>query len=213
MKDKNQFFAEIIESSLESWMAQSWKTDTFPDYGSLVVVEEKNRKIFGIVYQIQTGSIEQGRYPMVYQKTEEELLREQPQIFEFLKTTFNCLTVGYQENDKIFYMLCPNPGRIHSFIRSATQKEILNFFKDCQYLHLLFGQAYKISNIDELLLAVLNNISKNKPLLDETFDELIKNFSLLTNNDYRRLKLFLKRAENLINNSNSNGFTNNQNML
>ncbi|MCF7900082.1 hypothetical protein K9K77_01100, partial [Candidatus Babeliales bacterium] len=107
MNNKHHCFAEIVESSLTVWTAQSWEWNTFPEFGSLVVVPEKKRNLFGIVHQINTGSIEPGRYPFTYQKTQEELFKEQPQIFEFLKTTFSCITLGYQEQEKMFHTIAP----------------------------------------------------------------------------------------------------------
>lgn len=189
------FFAEVIEASLEGWTAQSWQWDKFPSFGSIVVIENKDRTLFGIVNQIQTGSMDPVRHPFVYKKTEEELLNEQPQIFEFLKTTFSCLTIGYQEKNSIFHMFAPQPPKIHSFVREISEKECLIFFKNIQYLQVLFGQSGKIFNLDELLLALLANLAKFNILNDNYFDEFIEIFSLLTNNDYRRLKLFLKRTD------------------
>ena len=107
-------FAEVIESSLQGWLAQSWNWNCFPAFGSLVTIETKKRQLFGIVHQIQTGSMDPMRHPFPYQKTEEELLQEQPQIFEFLKTTFSCLTLGYSERERIIYLLAPEPPQIHS---------------------------------------------------------------------------------------------------
>ena len=137
MKDSNPF-AEVIESSLHGWLAQSWQWNTFPPFGSLVIVETKKRTLFGIVHQIQTGSMAPVRYPFPYQKTEEELLEEQPQIFEFLKTTFSCLTIGYHEKSRLFYLIAPEPPQIHSFVSPASQEQSCRFFSNNHYLHLLF---------------------------------------------------------------------------
>ena len=90
---KGNCFAEVIESSLTGWLAQSWAWDKFQESGAFVAIEGKKRTVFGIVHQVQTGSMDAVRYPFPYQKTEEELLKEQPQIFEFLKTTFTCITI------------------------------------------------------------------------------------------------------------------------
>ena len=86
--------AEIIESSLQTFLGQCWQWDIMPQFGSLVIAQNGNRPLFGLVYQIQTGSMDPTRYPFAYQKTHEELRAEQPQIFEFLKTSFSCLCVG-----------------------------------------------------------------------------------------------------------------------
>ena len=58
----------------------------------MVTIQAPGRTVCGIVHQVQTGSMDPVRYPFAYQKTEAELRAEQPQIFEFLKTTFSCLS-------------------------------------------------------------------------------------------------------------------------
>ena len=198
MKNNKQFFAEVIEASLEGWVAQSWEWDQFPSFGSILVIETNDRLLFGIVHQIQTGSMDPVRHPFVYKKTEQELLAEQPQIFEFLKTTFSCLILGYQEKDSIFHMLAPQPPKIHSFVRGISESESLVFFKNIQYLQVLFGQSGKIFNLDELLIALLRNLEQLNILDEHHFEEFIETFSLLTCNDYRRLKLFLQRTDLII---------------
>ncbi len=192
-------FAEVIESSLAGWLAQSWQWNSFPTFGSLVIITNKSRLLFGIVHQIQTGSMDPIRYPFAYQKTEEELLQEQPQIFEFLKTTFSCLTIGYQENDKIFYQIAPEPPKIHSFVGIAPSPLIQDFFSNEQYLHVLFALSNQLFNLDELLLALLRNLQNQNLLSESKIQTFVQAFSLLIGNDYRRLKLFLHRLQILIN--------------
>ena len=194
-KQNNSFFAEVIESSLDNFLAQSWQWDFFPSFGSLIQVKSKKTVILGVVTQVQTGSMDPMRYPFPYQKTEEELLREQPQIFEFLKTTFRVQIVGYIDNGKIFYMLPPKPCKIHAFVQNASGDMIKSFFNKPDFLHLLFSFSASISNLDELLLAIFRQLFKNKMLSANKLDSFCQTFSLLTGNDYRRLKLFLKRVE------------------
>ncbi len=198
MQETNRAFAEVVESSLHGWVAQSWQWDQFPSFGSLVTVQSSQRTMFGIVHQIQTGSMDPLRYPFPYQKTEEELLAEQPQIFEFLKTTFSCLSIGYYEKGKIYYLLSPEPPKIHAFVAPITQEQCQQFFSNSQYLHILFGLSAHIFNLDELLLALLKNLKTKNLLTDAKVTAFVENFSLLTGNDYRRLKLFLQRAQPLI---------------
>ena len=197
MKQKKEF-AEVIESSLTGWLAQSWEWDTFPSFGSFVTIECKKRIIFGIVYQVNTGSMDPIRYPYPYQKTEEELLREQPQIFEFLKTTFSCITIGYQEKETISYLIAPEPPKIHAFVTYSDLFLNKTFFSNTRYLHLIFANSAKIFNIDELMLSLLKNQNDLCILSNEKLISFINTYSLLTGNDYRRIKLFLQRVEDCI---------------
>lgn len=191
---KTECFAEVIQSSLEGWTAQSWQWNTFPEFGTLVAVETKQRILFGIVHHINTGSFEGNRHPFAYQKTEDELRAEQPQIFEFLQTTFSCLTLGFTEQETISYQWAPEPPKIHAFVSPLQTQDYKEFFSSDHYLPLIFSSSH-LFNIDELLLALLQTMSKQKLLTKTMLASFIENFSLLIGNDYRRLKLFLKRAE------------------
>jgi hypothetical protein len=191
----NNHFAEVIESSLHGWLAQSWQWDTFPQFGSIVTVQTGKRILYGIVHQINTGSMDPMRYPFPYQKTEEELRAEQPQIFEFLKTTFNCLTIGYQEKGKIYYLLAPEPPKIHSFVGHMSREQAHLFFAHQHYLHILFGLSNQITNLDELLLAIVHNLEQHNLLSESKLAMFIETYSLLTGSEYRRLKIFLQRIQ------------------
>lgn len=197
MTTKQAYFAEIVESSLSSWTAQSWEWDSFPEFGSIVMIPEKKRTLFGIVYDINTGSMESGRYPFPYKKTHEELLKEQPQIFEFLKTTFSCIALGYKEHDIIFHTFAPKPPKIHSFVGPLDSTDLKQFFISPNFLHLIFNNPH-IENEDELILAIIKNLTKQNLLSSEKKDVLIETYSLLIGNDYKRIKLFLERVQNIV---------------
>lgn len=194
----NKPFAEIIESSLHSFKAQTWQWNQFPTFGALMAIQSKKRTILGIVHHIQTGSIDPSRSPFPYQKTQEELMAEQPQIFEFLQTSFTCQTLGYSQNGQIYYLLAPEPPAIHAFVAPAQNELSRQFFASTAYLHLLFGFASQIGNLDELLLALLQQHKILKITSKTAISGFIDTFSLLTGNDYRRLKLFLQRAEQIL---------------
>ncbi len=194
----NKPFAEIIESSLHQWLAQSWQWDNFPTFGSLIAVEQKERTHIGIVCQVKTGSMDPMRYPFPYQKTEAELLEEQPQIFEFLKTTFTCISLGYYEKGKMRYSLAPKPPKIHAFVTALPADLSKQFLSSRHLLHTIFSQAHDIPNIDELLVALLDHHHHLSPLDPEKIRPFMQTYSLLIGNDYRRTKLFLQRVQQLI---------------
>lgn len=196
------FFAETIECSLQKWKAQSWKWDVRPDFASIMVVKNGNHELFGVVYHIETGSGTSDRTPFPYQKTEKELLQEQPHIFEFLQTNFTCLTLGYKEPGKVLlYQYAPQPPKIHAFVRPATHEELQLFFSDDRYITMLFASDNEAFNLDELLLALIRMRIQNSLLTKDQLKAFFETFSLLTGNDYRRLKLFLHRVQPLIEDS------------
>lgn len=193
-KEDKQAFSEVIQSSLQTWTGQSWKWDFFPVFGSLITITTPTRTWFGLVYQVNTGSTDPGRTPFAYKKTEKELLAEQPQIFEFLRTTFECLALGFMEQERIYYQTPPEPPKIHAFIYKSSTQLSKQFFNSSKYLPLLFASD-QIKNKDELLLAMLREQKKLNILTEEKLYTIIQAISLLTGNDYRRLKILTNRLE------------------
>lgn len=196
-------FAEVVASSLETFTAQCWEWDIQPRFGSLVYVNVQDLIIFGCVTQVKTGSLDPIRTPVAYKKTEEALRAEQPQIFEFLTTTFDAQVVGYAQGDlaaigKILYMLPPYPSKIHAFVTVCPPEMTAHFFSDTSFLHLLFAFQANILNLDELLLSVIQQQSQAGFLNKEVFNNFCQTFSLLNGNDYRRTKLFLQRVAQVI---------------
>ena len=197
--DNNKPFAEVIESSLSSFVAQSWTWDTFPTFGSLVQIgglnppaAGKTHTILGCVTAVKTGSMDPLRYPFPYKKTEAALKKELPQIFEFLKTTFTVTILGYQdENKELHYTLPPTPAKIHAFVYNSSSQLSSVFFSNPDFLHLLFSSQSEISHFDDLLLAIF----RQKKLSSSELNAFFNKFSLLTGNDYRRMKLFLQRVD------------------
>ncbi len=191
-------FGEIVDSTLTTFKTQCWQWDTVPAFGSIMVTTNSNVHIFGIVAHIQTGSNDPGRYPFAYQKTEEELKREQPQIFALLETLVSCVILGYQKQNECYYQLPEYTAKIHGFVRPATIEEIQSFFSNPLYLHVLFSNTALPVSTDELLLGLLTQLIANNAITESHLYEFIHTFSALSKSDYCRLKLFLQRVQTLV---------------
>ncbi len=190
-------FGEIVESSLSGWKVHCWQWDVMPPFGSLLVINEGQSTLFGVVAHVQTGSIDQGRYPFPYQKTHEELKKEQPQIFALLQTHISCVTLGYQEQDVLYYQLPSFPPKIHAFVRQATSREMRDFFAEPFYVHLLCN-TQGLFSLDELLLAMLKQLGNDHLLTPAYLENFVSMLSVISGNDYRKFKLFLQRMEKLM---------------
>jgi hypothetical protein len=204
-------FAEVMESSLHTVIAQSWEWDSFPVFGSLVIIRDDSRTIFVLVSDIKTGSSDAARYPYPFRKTHEELLRDHPQIFEFLKTTFTGLVLGYQELEKgsleksfggvfgqIMHLLPSEPAKIHAFIEPCPEQLAKQFFDQDYYLPALFSIGSQGFNFNELLLAVIRYQILTTGMSLERLQGLLQKLSLLMGQDYRQFKLLLQRIEPLV---------------
>jgi len=194
-------FGEIVESTLTTFKSQCWQWDNVPPFGSILVTTNESIQIFGITAHIQTGSNDPGRYPYAYQKTEEELKKEQPQIFALLQTVVSSVIIGYRKHEDSYYQLPEHTPKIHSFVRPATTEEIQSFFANPLYLHVLFGNATLPVSNDELLLGLLTQLFAANAITESHLYEFIHTYSALSKSDYRRLKLFCQRVQTLVDKS------------
>ena len=156
----NNCFSEVVASSLNTFDALVWQRNHHATFGSLVTVTSGDYTLFGIVYQIKTGSMDPTRQPVAYQKTIAQLEKEQPQIFEFLTTTVSCVTVGYAHKGKIFYLLPPIPPQTHSFVSLVDDYDAKRFLADKRYLHVLFCAQQVIDSLDELKVLGIVEVRK-----------------------------------------------------
>ena len=195
--NENSFIGEVIESSLSAAIGQCWRWNNLPTFASLIELENNNQRIFGCVTDIRTESTDPSRKPFAYQKTEEELLSQQPQIFELLKSTFTIQILGYQEatSKSMFFQVPPQPCKIHSFIRPVNEKTFAEIVSHPESFSLLFSFCDNPTRLEELLLALLCTIHRKNLLTKDFFRSFYENFAILNNNNYKRVKIFFERLE------------------
>ncbi len=187
-----QYIAEVIESSTIEFAAHARKLNGAPPFGSFIKVGTAPTSI-AMIYDISTGSIDLNRRPVAYGKTEEELRKEQPQIFELLRTEMKAKIVGYaDENRRMRQQIPPQPPKLHSFVFTCTSEEVHAFTHSLDYFRTLVGIGGTLS--DELLIAAIQQTCRCQP--DSSRYCLIrtgKELSRLLRDDYDRLESILKR--------------------
>lgn len=197
MKTSN-YFAEIIQSQITIAKAECWKWDVVPDFGSLVIIEQKGIHIIACVTGIETGSADPLRQPYAYQKTEAELMREQPQIFSFLKTYIQLTCVGFYtaENSDIEYFLPPQPPKIHAFVRCADAPLARQFFAQTSFLYLLH-HANSVG-YDEILFALINTYYSAKIISESMIQSIVNHYTMIAGSDYKRVRFFCERLSGVL---------------
>lgn len=195
--NETSFVGEVIESSLSLTIGQCWKWNNLPTFASLVEMENNNQRIFGCVSDIRTESTDPSRKPFAYQKTEDELLAQQPQIFELLKSTFSVQIIGFQDTTtkNLFFQVPPQPCKIHSFIKPVDETTFAAIVSHPESLSLLFSFCDNPTRLEELLLALLCTMHKRNLLTKDFFRSFYENFAILNNNNYKRVKVFFERLE------------------
>lgn len=154
--------------------------------------------IYALVFAASTSSLEPNRRPSALGfADEDELSREQPQIFELLRTEFSGLLVAYSEGDgkPLRRHLPPRPPRIHSRVYPCDADEIRALTDDLSFLRVILlpsGGALPGVPADELAAACLRQAR------DVSFDDRAfllragKTLAALLAEDYDRLQAILR---------------------
>ncbi len=199
MNNKHSFFGEVLKSNLSIASIQCWQPNVVPSFGSLVMIEDADRQFVGVVCDIMSGSSDPVRQPFAYQKTEAELKRDHPQIFMFIQTTVTVALLGFIDaQNNIWHMVPPQPARLHSFVQPATDELFCSFFKTPRFLHMLFTVHRGLLLRDDLLLSIMQKLACATILTPDFLYEASQQLSLLAGADYKQLKVFLQRLEQLI---------------
>lgn len=194
MMDK---IAEVIATTSTEFTAQCYKLNSAPSLGTLVkTIEENGEDIFGVVYNIETHSMETGRRVSVRGEkinSVQEIYRTNPQLEKLLVTDFNVVIVGCSQQGKLCYYIASQPSFIHSFVYICQAEEVRKFAQSLDFLNLLVEPKLAVST-DEVLAASLRFMSNycNDPrsFLINASKELV----WILRGDLYRLNSILKRV-------------------
>jgi hypothetical protein len=192
-----EYIAEVIESSTTEFTAQARELHTAPPFGDFIKVGS-SPTVIAMVYDISTGSTDLNRRPIAYGKTEDELRKEQPQIFELLRTELRAKIVGYCNDEcsggaSMRQQLPPQPPRLHHFVYRCTPDEIRAFTSNFDYFRTLAGIGGTLS--DELLIAAVRQTCRaHQDTSRQALVRVGKEMARLLRDDYDRLESILRRV-------------------
>lgn len=195
-----QAIGEVLTAEITGFVAEAWKTEsssggmTAPQFGSFLKArsQERDLNIYAVVNNIITGPQDQMHKPAALRMTRAELEREQPQIFELLKTEWHLSIVAWKNSAGLRCGLPPYPPEVHDFVYPLEAEETVELSEDLEFLRMLAGTLQGISG-DELLAAVIRNAARAR---HEEYQYLVKagqEVSRIFRDDYERLGSVLKR--------------------
>lgn len=196
----SQRIGEIIEASTTRFTAGAYELLEAPPFGALVRAATRSEgcAIYGLVYEIRTGSREPGGRAVVRGRTysgrelyDEEIYTENPDLAEVLQTEFSALTVGFVEEGRIYQYLPPQPPPVHYSVYQCDSAELARFTEGADFFRaaLFAGQVPS----DELLAAAVRAAARARP---EGRDYLVRagrELASLLKDDYDRLTALLRR--------------------
>lgn len=189
--------AEIVESSSAQFTAQCYRLEQAPSLGCLVKVRNKPVEIYGVVYNIETHSLEPGRRIVARgekMETEDEIFRTNPQLARLLRTDFNVLVVGYSQGGSLYQYLPQKPAPIHGFVYICTEEEVRTFTDCLDFLGLLIDARLPVP-AEEITAACLRYVSQAHHDRQAFLVRAGKELAYLLGGDTKRLSSLLKRLK------------------
>lgn len=187
--------AEVIQSSLDSFVAHCWKWDVVPSFGSLVTTEDKQSRVYGVVYDSKTESLDPMHTMHVYKKTETEMRKEYPHVFDFLKTICNILVLGFEQNDVILYSKTVRPVQLFSLVSLTNDKQTNRFFSSNDNMSQLILTKNSLPNYQELVISLILRQKQLGYLSAERFSLYTSQYESSTGASYQQLQQFIDRIE------------------
>jgi hypothetical protein len=188
---------EVIATNSTEFSAQCYTLNRAPSFGSLVKTGDGDSAVYGVVYYVETHSVEEGRRVFVRGEkleNEDDVFKNNPQLEKLLVTDFKAVVVGFKEKKTVYHYLPPQPSMIHSFVYNCSDKETLEFSQSLNFLNMLTETKLPVSG-DEITAACLRQMSRNYEDPQAFLVRAGKELVWMLGGDIRRLNTILKRFE------------------
>jgi hypothetical protein len=195
--DDRQRVAEVVEASSAEFTAQCYKLEQAPPLGSLVKTQDKLGEIYGVVYNVETHSLEPGRRVVARGenlKAAEEIFEANPQLSRLLTTDFKVLVVGHVQGKGWHHYLPPRPASIHSFVYTCQLEEVRAFTRSLDFLSMIVNARIPVP-VDEVAGACLRYASQAHQDPNAFLVKAGKELACMLSSDVKRLNSLLKRLK------------------
>lgn len=190
---------EIIESNTSWFTAGAYELLEAPRFGALVRAQSRMEgvTVYGLVYEISTGSKEPGGRAIVRGRTyqghslyDEEIYLEHPDLAEVLQTEFSAVTVGFVQHGRICYYLPPHPPTVHYSVYECTTDELVRFTESCDFFRGVLQSSHMPA--DELLAATIRAAAQARGNSHAYLVRAGRELAVLLKEDYDRLTALLR---------------------
>ncbi|MGQ9482788.1 HAS-barrel domain-containing protein [Chloroflexus sp.] len=199
-KAQNGRIGEVIESSTIHFVAATYELLASPPFGSLVraTTTEQGLHVYGLIYDIHTGSREPGGRAIVRGRTytgrylyDDEIYRAHPDLSVVLQTEFTALIVGYTLHGGLIQRLPPQPPPVHYSVYPCPNEELAAFGDHLDFLRtVLLAPGLPA---DELLTAAVRAIALARRDGPAYLVRVGRELARLLKDDYDRLTALLHR--------------------
>jgi len=186
------FIGEVILTSTTEFVGQCRRNGQPPAHGAFIRVGREKRCV-GVVYNVETTSIDPNRRPMALEIPEEEIPKAYPQLAGLLRSQFHAVAVGEYDRNAFRFGLPETPPALHARIELCDESEIREIGRDYGFLRLLYNSGKP--SPEELLLSACRKIIDAHGGKREEAVRLGKAISELFRDEYDTLRRLLARLE------------------
>lgn len=128
---------EIVEASTTRFVSVSTRAFEPPPFGGFVRVASADLVSYAVVSHVTHESVDPSRRAIPLGRTWEELVAEQPQVFDLLQTSFEAICVAHARGGVISPFLPPSPPRVHDFVSVCSDDEVRALTDDLTFVRTL----------------------------------------------------------------------------
>ncbi|MBM2809312.1 MAG: hypothetical protein HW416_71 [Chloroflexi bacterium] len=199
--DQASRVGEVIGTAISTFQGQCLRLHESPPLGALVRVRaETDLTIYGIVVGAFTDGLDVGARPIPRAADgmeDAEVYHNHPDLALVLRTCFDCLVVGFDDNAGIHQHLPPTPPPIHYSIGMGSSDEVRGFTRTLDYFRMLLGE--RSLPTEEVLAAHIRcaATARERTVADETAYAFRvragREVAALLRDDHQRLITVLQR--------------------
>jgi len=188
----SEVLGEIIYTSTTEIVGQCVRNQPSPAYGAFIRAGRENACI-GVVYNIETASIDPHRRPSALGVPEDQLQQLYPQLAGLLRSEFQALLIGSLNEIRFQFGLPAIPPPLHAETRECGDEEVRRIGGDLGFLRLLYSSGK--SSAEELLVSACRRLLSAYSWERSCAVRIGKAVSELFRDDYDSLRRIAARLE------------------
>ena len=184
---------EVVESTSTSFIAQCYQLDGAPGLGALVRTDSPD--IYGVVGSVTTEPLDSARPVLARGEdadTEEDVIRDNPQLARLLTSRFQVLIAGHIDDGITHQYLPPRPPRVHSFVYECNSEEISLFASRLDLLRLILNSG--TSHSDEIVGAFIRQVVLSHDQPSDFLASACRALAMELSTDVARLNSILQKV-------------------
>lgn len=158
------------------------------------LVRTDSPEIYAVVGRVATEPLDSTRPVLARGEdadSEEDVIRDNPQLARLLTARFEVYIAGHVENGVIRQYLPPRPPRVHSFVYACSPEEVSLFTARLDLLRLLLNSG--APHADEIVGACIRQAASSHEQPDDFRAHACRTLAVELAGDVARLSSLLRR--------------------